>query len=294
MAEEGIKVPGEGDESSQNPTEAHAILVEAAARKQGWKPLNDPDYKGDPADWVDAKEFVGRRPLFDTIHDLKRQLVKNEQQTSRDMQVIKQQFSSMQEVAFKRALEELQAARDNAIANADVEVVKQLDKEIETKKFDHIKSTQVAQQVTQQVEQTPYMKDWREKNPWFDKDPELQDEAVSIGVGYMMKNQGVSQEKMLAHVSDRIKKIYPEKFPSGRKITEEDDDVGDTTSKVEGSTSTRLGEKSKKGKLTVADLTDEQKQALKTFLKTKALSYLATKNKRTETEEYLASIQSLG
>src|SRR3990172_4739307 len=53
---------GDGDKGNGAVTPDSA---EASARAQGWKPKEE--FTGDPALWVDAKEFVGRAPLFDKI-----------------------------------------------------------------------------------------------------------------------------------------------------------------------------------------------------------------------------------
>jgi len=41
------------------------------ARASGWRPKEE--FEGDPDEWVDAGEFVRRKPLFDQIHNLKKQ-----------------------------------------------------------------------------------------------------------------------------------------------------------------------------------------------------------------------------
>ena len=38
----------------------------------GWKPLAD--YDGDPDRWVGAKEFIGRAPLYEQNHKLKKEM----------------------------------------------------------------------------------------------------------------------------------------------------------------------------------------------------------------------------
>ena len=284
---QGTHIPGEDGATSLSPQHVEEARVEKA-RKKGWKPLEE--YKGEPADWVDAKEFLGREPLFEANRDLKRQLKQQQERFEQDMKVISTQFSQMNEQAYKRALVELQEQRDIAIIDKDIAAVRELDAKIDATKQDHVKAVAQTTQTTQKPQETEYMANWRQKNEWFDKDQTLQDEAVSIGVGYMMKNQGTSQEKMLEYVTDRIKKIYPEKFQTKQQRTETTvEDTTDKTNGVERSTPP-LGNKGNKGKLSVNDLSDMQRQVMRTFIKRGVLKDAAAKNKRTEQEEYLAQL----
>jgi hypothetical protein len=59
-----VEDPGKqpGPNSGEGPTEE----VAAKAARHGWKPLEE--YEGDPDTWVDAKEFLGRAPLFERIN----------------------------------------------------------------------------------------------------------------------------------------------------------------------------------------------------------------------------------
>ncbi len=285
----GTHVPGEPDGNVLSPQIVENAREEKA-RKKGWKPLDE--YTGEPADWVDAKEFLGREPLFEANRDLKRQLKQQQTRFEADMKVISGQFAQMNEQAYKRALTDLQEQRDIAIIDKDIETVRKLDMQIDTTKQAHVKAVQ-ASQTQQGPQETEYMVAWRGKNSWFDDDQTLQDEAVSIGVGYMMKNQGTTQEKMLDYVTDRIKKIYPEKFTSKSKAKANEENVETTTDKtvnsVEKSTPP-LGQRGKSKGLSVGDLSDTERQVMRTFIKRGVLKDIAAKNKRSEQEEYLAQL----
>ena len=290
----GTHVPGENEGSSLSPQIVDQARQEKA-KKKGWKPLEE--FEGDPADWVDAKEFLGREPLFEANRDLKRQLKQQQTRFEQDMKVISSQFSQMNEQAHKRALMELQEQRDLAIIEKDIGAVRELDTKIDETKQAHVKAVQSTQTQTQTAGETEYMRDWRSENKWFDDDPTLQDEAVSIGVGYMMKNQGTSQEKMLEYVTDRIKKIYPEKFQTksrkGKEPVENSEDVGkEGAGNVVEKSSPPLGNRGTKagGKLSVNDLNDMEKSVMRTFIKRGVFKEAALKNKRSEQDEYLAQL----
>jgi len=101
MAEEGTVVPGEDAGSSQSPD------VETKARAKGWKPLEE--YSGEPDEWIPAKEFVGRQPLYDQIHTLKREISKQGQQFQKEMAEVSQHFAKMQQVEFEKAVKQRKA-----------------------------------------------------------------------------------------------------------------------------------------------------------------------------------------
>ena len=70
-AQKIAETPPEGADKG-NGAEEVPVPVEATARTQGWKPKEE--FTGDPALWVDAKEFVGRAPLFDKIKGQSKEL----------------------------------------------------------------------------------------------------------------------------------------------------------------------------------------------------------------------------
>ncbi len=296
MDNEGVTISGEEGGTSANP-EIKRQKQEEKAKLKGWKPLSE--FGGDEEDFVDAKEFLSREPLLETIRDLKKHIKTQRERTDQDMQVISTQFSRMSEQAYKRALSDLVAQRDMAIEDKDTDVIHRLDAEIDVVKEEHKQAALAAVQVqnNKKIEPTEEMIEWREKNTWFDSDQELQDEAVAIGVGYLAKNPGKTQKQMLTHVTDRIKKIYAEKFPQKHKETEDDDmeDNNNEVQKVERvkPSGPKLGSGGKGKKITVNDLSEEDKQVMRTLLKKHVLKDIAAKNKRTEQEEFLAQYTEL-
>lgn len=278
----GITVPGEQDSSSLNPNIQEEKFVERAVEK-GWKPLED--FKGPEADWVDAKEFLAREPLLKEVRDLKRHIKTQREQMDNDMRVISAQFTQMSDLAYKKAVADLEAQRDLAISEQDIQSVRKLDKEIDEVEDAHQKN--IAQTRPQQriaSEAAEEMQQWRQDNPWFDNDKELNDEAVSIGVGYITKHPEKSQTDMLKHVEDRVRRLYPEKFKPVQRTQVEEDNT-----RVEGRSPTRpLGKA--KGKLTVADLDDDEREIMRTLIKRNTLKGIAEKNKRTQQEEFLAQL----
>lgn len=291
---EKVEIQEEDISQSNDHGENQNTKIEERARQKGWKPLSE--FDGEEVNFVDAKEFLSREPLLETIRDLKKHIKTQRENTDRDMQLISTQFAQMSEQAYKRALIDLESQRDLAIEDKNTDALKKIDTEIDTLKEDRRKQADVVKQVETQRKQhsqepTPEMKEWLESNTWFNQDQEMQDEAVAIGVGYLAKNPNKTQSQMLKHVTDRIKKIYPEKFTK-RKISEDDEDMDDQNSlRVEKSNpSPKLGGNNRSKKLTVNDLNDQEKEIMKTLVKRGVFKKLAIKNKRSEQDEYLAQL----
>jgi hypothetical protein len=267
MADEEKKK--EEEQHSLNPTlqDQHIEALENKARTKGWRPLEE--WHGEPEDWVDAKEFIGREKLFDRIADLKSQLHTNSQKFDKDFQVMANHFAQMRDVEYKRALAELKSQLSFAKDEKDVDSVEKLTAQVaaveQERKIATLTAQREQQSTTVQADPEKFRK-FKQENGWFDKDKEMQEEAMSIGIGYSATHKEKSQEEVYDYVVKRIKKIYPEKF----EMAEEDEQGAPNkrVSAVEGSTpSKKLGAGSKKGKLTVGDLDEREKEVMKTFIK---------------------------
>lgn len=289
--EQGTKIEGEGSEQHSNPEVAQQKLEERA-KKDGWAP--EENWRGNPEDWVPAKEFLGRQKLFDRIDSLKKALQSQKHDFEKDMRVISKSVAEMNEQAYKRALGELKAQRGLAIEDKNLEAVEALDAEIDDTK---IRMAEAAAQKRQTpvTQESPDFIEWRDGNKWFVDNNEMREDAIAIGIGYAAKNQNLTEKQVYDYVSRKIEKLYPEAFGKGKVKEEEDDNETNTTersrkvSTVEtgGGRTTTVVTKKTKG-VSVDDLNDQEKQVMKTLIKRGALKELATKNKRTEQEEYLA------
>lgn len=279
MAEEGTKIVGEGEGTSLSPQVQEEKTLERA-RSKGWKPLDE--FDGDPADWVPAKEFLGREKLFDKIHDLKSQLSRQAQKFESDMARIQQHFLNVQQTEYKRAKRELEKQLAQAKANEDVEAVAEIAGQIKDVEASQKETAKEVKEV-KSGGPTPEFVDWQESNKWFNTDLEMTADAVAIGTGYAAANPSKSQKEVLDHVTAKIKRMYPEKF-NGVESTKRMED-----NRVE-SGAQRPKAKSSKGTLSVSDLNDMEKTVMRTLIKRGALKDVAAKNKRTQEEEYLAQL----
>lgn len=279
MAEEkkiGNVIPGEGEGSqSLSPavTDEKRVELEEKAREKGWRPLEEWD--GDPESWIDAKEFMGRQPLYDRIDGLKKDLFRTKQSYEQDFQTLSKEVAQMREIEYQRALANLKHARANAIQEDDTGEIRKLDDQIEQIVAARARAESAPNQ-RRNPNNDPAFQSWRERNSWFDNDQTLKQEAIRLGTAYGMTNPNASTEEACEYVEKSIKKLYPEKF---KPMTR-------TPPSPEGSpTSAKTTTRTSRGnRLTVADLSDDQKKVMDTFLKRRVFK---------SAEEYLEKLSAV-
>lgn len=296
MSDQGTVVVGEdevGGSLSPQLQEKHEQTVEAAARKKGWKPLEELPEEFDQEDWVPAKEFLGRQKLFDKIGDLKSDLYRQRQKFEGDMKNISAYISQIKELEYKRAVEDLKVQRKLAMQDGNADAVEAVEQKLDQVKEEHSKATQERSQQAQRTDGTPSpeFQQWHSENNWFNKDLEMTQDAVAIGTGHAAANPNLSQKQVLDYVTTKIKKMYPDKFEAPRQRQEAVEvETGNGGSRPVQSTA-----KGKKG-LTVADLNDDQRKIMKAIVQRGALKEKAAKNKVSQEQQYLldlAEVQGL-
>jgi hypothetical protein len=278
---QGIEIPGEVSGSSLAPDSDTAIVEKA--KQKGWAPIDS--WRGNPEDWVDAREFLGREKLYSTIHELRKDIANIKNATQKDFQVIAEHFSKMREVEYKRALDDLRAQRREAIQDGDLDKADALESQMDEIKEARVQAKATAPQATASVAD-PVFEAWKQENDWFDKDANLRNEAIGIAVGFANANPGISQPEVLKYVTEKIRKFNPDKF--GER-TEMDDEPRQPTVESPSRRGTS-GTPARKGKISVADLSTQQRDIMNTLIKRGVLNEAAAKNKRTPEQEYLAQL----
>lgn len=277
MPLDGNEIVGDALESSQAP-----VLVEEKAKAKGWKPRDESDLPEEQ--WVDAKEFLGRQPLYDQIHALKKDIAKQGQAFKKDMAAISKHFAEQAKVEYDKAVKQLKAEKALAIEENDIGAVDAINEELAEKKkeFEAVK----AETPSTNADSTAEFEQWRKDNKWFNEDLELQKEAIALGTGYAIANPNLPQASVLEYVEQRIKKIYSEKFEPKKEKTKVSD------SQVEsGGITPNSGVSSKRSKsLTENDLSEQELSVMKTLIKRGALKDKATKNKISEKEQYFRDL----
>jgi hypothetical protein len=258
MSEEQVvdnKEQTAGQESNEAeglpPNEASApelTSVEQKALEMGWRPKSD--FEGDEDDFIDAQEFVRRKPLFEKIDHVGKEL----RETRKALKALQEHHTKVKEAEYQNALKQLRAEKKVALEEGDADRLIEIDEQMaEAKAADVAQRTQQQQQAAQPH---PTFVAWVGKNQWYQSDVELRLVADQIGTAYAAKNPETSPDDVLKYVEQRVRKLYPENFRNPNK---------ERPSAVEGRTQTQATEK--KDGISDYPLTDEERKVMNTFVR---------------------------
>ena len=185
--------------SDENTGEAPSE-VEQQAIELGWQPkeIFESDPKNEGKRWRSADDFMDRKPLFDKIDQQGREL----KEVKKALQSLAQQNKQVGELAYKRALDELKAQKVQALEEGNHAAVVEIDE-----KMAEIKAK--PQPAEPQQPNEDFVK-WVEKNDWYANNKEMRN--VADGIGLSLAREGLTPVEIMAEVSERIKKVFPEKF----------------------------------------------------------------------------------
>jgi hypothetical protein len=224
--------------------------VEQEARASGWVPKED--YHGDPNKWVDAGEFVRRAPLFQKIDVQGREL----KELRKGLEALKAHHSQVRETEYKRALEELKAAKKQAYLDGEVDVIVEIDEKVDAvkeaqSKFKQEQAAQAARTIDPEIVH-PEFAAWSKRNTWYDESKPMR--AFADALGLELRAQGLSPSEVLRKVETKVKEEFPNKFRNPNR---------DKPGAVEG------GGKggNVKGNSGESGLSDEERRIMNTFVR---------------------------
>lgn len=182
--------------------------VEQQALELGWQPKEEfeADPKNEGKKWRSADDFMDRKPLFDKIESQGREL----KDVKRALQSLAQQNRKVEEYAFNRAMAELRAQKVQALEEGEHAAVMAIDDQINNLTHQLVASVQPQQPAGP----TEEFMQWVKENKWYAEDKEMRNTAD--GIGLSLHRDGVPPHELMAQVSERIRKIYPDKFSRGR------------------------------------------------------------------------------
>jgi hypothetical protein len=190
------------------------------ARRMGWIPKES--FKGDPAKWRPAKEFLARgEQELPILRERYKKVDTALEKTQAELKAIKNNMDEF--VKFTRAaaqresearIAELEAAKDDAFDKGDKEAFIEADKalkEIETKKPETPTPTDVPAMTEAEF------KTWLTENSWYGKDSDMTDEADLIAEKIKRRTArengtALVGAPLLEQVVSEIQKRFPEKF----------------------------------------------------------------------------------
>src|SRR5260370_12398827 len=136
--------------------------VQEEALSQGWVPKDE--FDGDEERWVDAGEFVRRGELFRKIESQSKEL----KDVKKALTELPKHNSRILEVHYHRAVDGLKAQKKNALAEGDADRVVEIDDKLDLVKDQQRQFTnqQIQEAIPQEVH--PELKNWVEKNSWYE------------------------------------------------------------------------------------------------------------------------------
>ena len=188
--------------------------IEARARAMGWTPKDE--FKGDPAKWRDAGEFVERGenllPLVKAQNKRLEREVAELKQTTRELG---DYLSKTEQRAYDRALADLKQQRKEALAAGDGDAFEKADEQIKTVE------REAAEKAAKRAEKKddgpdPVYAEWESRNAWL-KDTELSEYAEFAAQKLRASGEKATGAEFLDMVAERVKKQFPAKFTNPRR-----------------------------------------------------------------------------
>ncbi len=194
---------GDGKELSQD------IIDEAT--KMGWTEKSQ--FKGDPAKWRPADEFVERgKNMLPIVKATVKRQEKEIAELKKTMQQFGEYHNQTEQRAYIKAMQNLKQQRADAIAKGDGVTFDKVDSEI-----DRLKQEAEKKIVMQdQNEVDPVYEEWKGRNKWVE-DPKLEKYAVKMGE--YLRETGVTEtgNDFLDMVAKKVKAEFPDKFTNSRR-----------------------------------------------------------------------------
>lgn len=244
-------------ENTQEQEASQLTEIEQRAIDMGWRPKEE--FDGPEDDFIDAKEFVRRKPLFDKIEAQS----KETKQLRKALDALTNHYNAREEAAIKNALSKLQAARKEAITNSDGEAFAAIDAEIKRVEKDAEKLKAVEAEVQPEIH--PEFQAFLNKNPWYSSTRSMQAWADDYGIE--LRKQGMTPSEVLKRIEQEVKKEFPHKFKNPNKENAPSVESG----KGEGSTREAF------------ELSEQERKVMNTLVSTKQMTK----------EEYIKQLKAM-
>lgn len=189
--------------------------IEQRAMDMGWKPKDQ--FQGEEDDFIDAKEFVRRQPLFDKIETQSKQI----KSVTKALEALKTHYTRVEEAAVTKAINQLKLQRKQALSEGDGDAFEVLDENIKSaeKQLTQIEQVRNAPLVEEEVV-NPQWTAWQAKNSWYGKSESMRVYADKIGLDLAAK--GLTPNEVLSEVEKAVRKEFPHKFTNPNKTNAPD------------------------------------------------------------------------
>lgn len=226
------------------------------AMERGW----DPNFEGDDNKRaISAEEFLDRQQLYDDL----RKRGRDNKRLQKAVDELRESHKIVAQQAYKRARRELEKEKREAYEDGDTNRALEIDKEMHDLDEDQKKVTSSDDSQVDQQEYAEVFEQFKQENPWYDKDPELRGYADMIGSGMINMNPEKAQsdpENFFAEVAAEVRRRFPDKFKNDSRKR------GNSGAAVEGD---RGGSGNRGGKKrTLKDLPEEHRTVAQRIVET--------------------------
>jgi hypothetical protein len=217
------------------------------ATELGWRP--EEEWSGAPEDFIDAKEFVRRQPLFEKIEHQSKEIRAMKQA----FDAFKQHHSKVKEAEYNRALAALKAEKRRALSDGETDRALVIEDKIDeiTEQKDQFEQDVAATNVAEPATQRPEFVRWTSENTWYGKDRAMTAFADRLGVD--LAGQGYSPDEILQRVTREVRDEFRHKLTNPKR---------DRAGAVEAST------RSTKSPQAEFQMSDDERRVMNKFIST--------------------------
>lgn len=190
----------EHDEKADAKAETPGSQIEETARKAGWSGKDE--WKGDPADWLEAPEFI-LKAVGDVLPSMRKSLEKANDEIKGLKAAVKQSIAHMSkadERAYTKAKAELQAELNAATDKNDILAITQEMVDLEKEVAERPKPDTTP-------EAPEWFTKWREDNAWYGADEAMS--AATDAIGKKVFEEGYTGPAQAKEVDARLRAKFP-------------------------------------------------------------------------------------
>lgn len=184
--------------------------LEQRAVSMGWRPKDD--FHGNEDDFIDAKEFVRRQPLFDKIESQSKQI----KAVTKALESFKDHYTRVEEAAVQKAIDQMKTQRKQALVDGDGDNFELYDGEI--KKAEQQLATIEQTKGRPIVDEPVVNPEWtafQTRNSWYNTTAHMRVYADQLGAD--LASKGMSPADVLKKVEEEVRKEFPTKFRNPNK-----------------------------------------------------------------------------
>lgn len=227
--------------------------IEVRAMEMGWRPKDE--FHGEENDFIDAKEFVRRKPLFDKIEHQGKQI----KAVTKALEALKTHYTRVEEAAVQKAITQMKTQRKQALQDGDGDSFEVFDDEIK-KAEASLAQIERAKEIPLVEEEVvnPEWQAWQSRNSWYSSAPHMKIFADQVGAD--LAQRGMAPSDVLKEVEKAVRKEFPNKFVNPNKASAPDVDSSSGNSKKPS------------GKADESFMTEQEKKVMNDLVRTGVLT----------------------